>query len=73
MAKRFKVVFNQDKCKGCQLCTVVCPKKIIEMSTQVNTKGYCPAHVANEDECIGCMSCALMCPDCVIEIFEKED
>ena len=26
-----KVTFRTDKCKGCGLCTTVCPKKIVIM------------------------------------------
>jgi len=73
MAKKFKVTFLADKCKGCELCSTVCPKKIIVMSDWVNSKGYCPAKIEREEECIGCASCATICPDCVIEIFEEEE
>ena len=24
-----KVTFNSDRCKGCELCTTVCPKHIV--------------------------------------------
>lgn len=24
-----RVIFNEDRCKGCKLCTAVCPKKIV--------------------------------------------
>ena len=27
-----KVTFDTDRCKGCELCTIVCPKKIVVMS-----------------------------------------
>ena len=71
--KQYKVVFNRDKCKGCELCASFCPKKIIEMDTQVNAKGYCPAMITRQEECIGCLSCATVCPDCAIEIFMEEE
>ena len=73
MAKRFKVVFDRERCKGCELCRSFCPKQLIEMDTQVNAKGYCPAKMTRNDECVGCTSCALVCPDCAIEIFAKEE
>ncbi len=24
-----KVIFNEERCKGCELCTLVCPVKIV--------------------------------------------
>lgn len=74
MARRFKVLFNRDKCKGCELCVSFCPKKIISMDSGcVNAKGYHPAGIENMNECIGCASCAMMCPDCCISIYELEE
>ena len=41
-----KVTFNSDRCKGCELCTTVCPKHIVAIDqTVINRKGYHPAHV----------------------------
>lgn len=71
MAK-FIVKFNEDKCKGCELCKTVCPKKLIVTSRHVNSKGYYSAAIERQEECVGCMSCAIMCPDCAIEIFSEE-
>ena len=72
MAKKFQVVINRERCKGCELCRSFCPKQLIEMDTQVNAKGYCPAKMTRNEACVGCASCALVCPDCAIEIFEEE-
>ncbi|SDC02326.1 MULTISPECIES: 4Fe-4S binding protein [unclassified Candidatus Frackibacter] len=65
-----KIKFNQDKCKGCELCTTVCPKDIVVIDDEINTKGFHPATVSDEDECIACGFCASICPDVVIEIFK---
>lgn len=70
--RKFIVRFRPDKCKGCELCLTVCPKKIISMSSHVNSKGYCPAEIADISACIGCTSCALICPDGAISIFEDD-
>ena len=72
MAKRYRVLFNKDKCKGCELCVSFCPKKILAMDEGVNNKGYHPAGITDESACVGCRSCATMCPDCCISIYELE-
>ena len=73
MAKiRGKVTFDQDRCKGCELCTTVCPVNIVIMDKEkINNKGYHPATVVEMEKCIGCANCALICPDMVITV-EKE-
>ena len=73
MAKKFQVVIDRERCKGCELCRSFCPKQLIEIDTQVNAKGYCPAKMTRNEECVGCTSCALVCPDCAIEIFAEEE
>ena len=63
-----KVTFNTDLCKGCGLCVTACPKKIVQLSSGLNKRGYHPAEVTEQDKCIGCAFCATMCPDCVIKV-----
>lgn len=67
-----KVTFNKERCKGCELCVNVCPKKIIHMAEHFNSKGYRPAEVSEADQaqCLGCAFCARMCPDVVIEVYK---
>ena len=64
-----KVTFDSDRCKGCELCTTVCPKQIVVIdSTAINRKGYHPAAVTDMEQCIGCASCAKICPDSIITV-----
>ncbi len=64
-----KVIYDENRCKGCGLCSTACPKKIIVMATdRINDKGYHPATVEKMEECIGCTNCALICPDSVITV-----
>ena len=69
MAAKGRVTFNEDICKGCELCTTVCPVNILAMDrTKINAKGYHPATVTDPDKCIGCANCATICPDLVITV-----
>ena len=64
-----KVTFNSDRCKGCELCTTVCPKHIVAIDQSViNRKGYHPAKITDPERCTACACCAVMCPDCVITV-----
>jgi 2-oxoglutarate ferredoxin oxidoreductase subunit delta len=64
-----RVVFNEDRCKGCELCISVCPQKIVFMADRINKLGYRPATVVDQDKCTSCTFCAKICPDLVIEVF----
>jgi 2-oxoglutarate ferredoxin oxidoreductase subunit delta len=72
-----RIEIDRERCKGCALCTTVCPKKQIEISEQLNTKGYYPAESNQEPEesqCTGCALCAVTCPDLAIEVYrERKD
>lgn len=63
-----KVLFNEERCKGCELCTMVCPQKIIFMADRINKQGYHPATVEEMNKCTACATCARVCPDVVITV-----
>jgi 2-oxoglutarate ferredoxin oxidoreductase subunit delta len=64
---------DTERCKGCGLCVAVCPKKVLEISATVNTRGYFPAYQARPEDCVFCAICATMCPDVAITITEVEE
>jgi 2-oxoglutarate ferredoxin oxidoreductase subunit delta len=64
---------DSELCKGCGLCVSVCPKKVLEISETVNTKGYFPAYQARPEDCVYCAICCTMCPDVAIAITETAD
>jgi 2-oxoglutarate ferredoxin oxidoreductase subunit delta len=65
-----RVYYREERCKGCGHCIAVCPKKIVELSEKLNSKGYRPAIVTEENmgKCIACASCGRVCPDNVFTI-----
>lgn len=67
-----RAIVNEDRCKGCGLCTTACPRKIMQLDMErLNKKGYHPARVVDQSKCTGCAMCATMCPDVAI-VVEKE-
>lgn len=64
-----RVVFDEERCKGCELCTAVCPQKIIFMADRFNSKGYRVATVTEQEKCTSCALCARTCPDVVISVY----
>ena len=70
MAKiRGAVVVNTQRCKGCNLCVVACPTKVLELHpNEVNDKGY--HYMKDPESCIGCTSCATVCPDACITVYK---
>ena len=71
MAKfRGAIVVDNERCKGCSLCVVACPVKVISLAKEVNAKGYKYAREYVEDTCIGCSACATVCPDGCITVYK---
>ncbi len=64
------IIVDIEKCKGCELCAQACPQESLELSRQVNSKGYLYI-VKIEDNCTGCTNCALVCPEGVIRVYRK--
>ncbi|MDJ0802782.1 MAG: 4Fe-4S dicluster domain-containing protein [Desulfobacterales bacterium] len=69
----YRHIVDKDRCKGCGLCVAICPKNVLELSREVNTKGYFPVFQARPQDCIYCAMCCVMCPDVAIEIEEDAE
>jgi 2-oxoglutarate ferredoxin oxidoreductase subunit delta len=70
MAKGY-VEFDEEFCKGCELCIKACPAETLILSKRMNIKGYRVAEDAY-GKCTGCASCALVCPDAVITVYREK-
>ena len=65
-----EVKVNQERCKGCELCILYCPKKSLCMSAGINGKGYHYPEFCDPDECTGCTLCGRICPEVALEIYK---
>ena len=65
-----KIEIDEMRCKGCGLCTIVCPHKLIQLSDYITLQGYTPAVMSDQDRCTGCALCAEICPDVAIMVFK---
>ena len=43
-----RIVVNNERCKGCELCVVACPTNALALSKHVNNKGYNYAYMLHE-------------------------
>jgi 2-oxoglutarate ferredoxin oxidoreductase subunit delta len=66
-----KIIIDSERCKGCKLCLVSCPKHLIKLSGILNLAGYHPAEFIDNGECNGCGLCYQMCPDVAIEVWKE--
>lgn len=69
--KHFLVRIDPERCKGCELCVSVCPRKILKLHEGINSRGQNYACVTDQRQCIGCLQCTDICPDTAIEIDEE--
>lgn len=66
------VEFDEDRCKGCELCVEACSKHIVILAGHLNAMGFHPATVVEQEKCISCGFCARMCPDVAITVRKEE-
>ena len=61
-----------DRCKGCGLCTGVCPQHVLELEPSiVNALGYHPIRLTDAAACTSCALCARICPDAVFAVYAR--
>lgn len=65
------IKIDKEKCKGCELCIVECPKKTIKISVEFNKQGLRFACFDDNGLCNSCKFCALVCPEIAIEVYKE--
>lgn len=56
------VIVESELCKGCDYCVVTCPPEVLELSADINTRGYRFSYYKGEG-CTGCGICYYNCPE----------
>jgi len=71
--QRGRVEIDEKRCKGCELCVEVCPKKLLFLSKEIGSQGHYPAVFIDEKEhCTACRLCVIVCPDVAITLYKLE-
>ncbi len=67
-----RVVVDEQRCKGCTLCTTACPQKVLIMAEGLNGRGYHPVQLVDpQGRCTGCALCAVICPDVCLTVYRE--
>jgi 2-oxoglutarate ferredoxin oxidoreductase subunit delta len=61
-----------ERCKGCGWCVEFCPRGVLEVSDEINSKGYHPPKSIQQQACVSCGLCELLCPEFAIFVEETE-
>jgi 2-oxoglutarate ferredoxin oxidoreductase subunit delta len=65
---RGQIYIIPERCKECGICIEFCPRDVLQVSSQANSKGYHYPEIAlgKEEACVHCEFCAMICPEFAI-------
>jgi 2-oxoglutarate ferredoxin oxidoreductase subunit delta len=66
-----RIHIDRERCKGCGYCVEFCPRDVLKMSQELNSKGYLLPLVEDESRCLDCGYCEAICPEFAIT-FRRE-
>lgn len=71
---RGQVFLIPNRCKGCNICIELCPKEVLQESSEMNAKGYHYPEIkpGKDGACIHCEFCSMVCPEFAIFTQEAE-
>ena len=55
------LIFKQELCNGCRMCSIVCPHGVFAPNGKVN-------ELVNKKDCMECGACQLNCPTGAITV-----
>jgi len=78
-----KLVINELRCKGCNLCTLVCPYRIFQEGKEPGKRGYVLPALDRPERCTNvrlqklhqrelCGMCKRICPDQAISWIDEK-
>lgn len=78
-----KLVIDQNRCKGCNLCTMVCPYRIFSSGKKANRRGILVPDLDRPERCTNCRlqkmygrtlcgMCQMTCPDQAISWVDEK-
>jgi 2-oxoglutarate ferredoxin oxidoreductase subunit delta len=79
--RQVRIIVNKDLCKGCEICMLFCPAKILEEDTPTAWGGSSPRLAkGGETKCmlvrgpkgVACRLCEKRCPDAAIMVEVQE-
>jgi len=73
--QRGQVYLIPERCKGCGICVALCPRDVLEVSQQTNSKGYhLPDIISGKEcDCVHCEFCTLVCPEFAIFTLPEDE